>query len=270
MLPEVPRAVLILSLLGGCGRLGFDVDDQPIDASVDAPDAMPGSYTDVVLADTPRFLYRLDESAGPTAYDRTAQHDAGYQLFGGTLTFGQPGALLRESNTAVLIEGDGNSGPNIGASVENAPIDVFQGDFTIELFFKPTGIPIANYHGALFLCEDYLSSGFRTGPRDDLNLELWTDEGGGTSTIIGTTPLVLGVWSYVVFVKRGETAEIWLDGTLLVSGALDMSPPSLTTGRTECGFGAFHGLPAYGVFDEVAAYDKALSPAQIAQHFAAR
>lgn len=267
MVPELIRAVLPLVLLGACGRLGFD--DRT--SSPDAPDvdAAPGSYTAVVLADNPRFLFRLDEISGPVARDATGQHDSAYEIFGGAIVFGETGALSRDSNAGVRFEGDGNSGSNGGASVENLPRDVFQADFTVELFFRPTALVPSGYNGALFVCEDWMDTGFRTGLRADMTLELWSDEGGGTSSVRGTPPLAIGTWAHLVFVRRGTVGEIWTDGALVVSGPLDMLPPS-SSSMTECGFGAFHGMPAYGVFDELAAYDRALSPSQIAQHFAAR
>lgn len=267
MVPELMRAVLFLLLLGACGRVGFDARSVVPDGP--DVDAAPGSYTAIVLADNPRFLFRLDEPDGPVARDTTGQHHSAYGVFGGALVFGESGALSRDSNPGVRFEGDGNSGPNGGASVEGLPKEPFQADFTVELFFRPTAPIPAGYNGALFVCEDWMNSGFRTGVRADMTLELWSDEGGGTSSVRGTPPLAIGTWAHLVFVRRGTSGEIWKDGVLVASGVLDMLAPS-SGSMTECGFGAFHGLPAYGVFDEVSAYDKALSPAQIGAHFAAR
>jgi hypothetical protein len=257
------RAVLFLALLGACGRLGFD----------DAADAGGGSgvsYAQAVLADQPRFYYRLDEASGAVAHDATSHHeDAPIGVFGGSVTYGLPGALS-DGNTAIQLDGGGNSGGNTGADVEVRTIGAtWAGDFTVEMFFKETQPTPSCCSVALFLCEDYQDSGFRTGIRSDELIHLWTNEGGGTSSIHGTATAQVGVWQHLAFVKRGGTAEIYVDGAQIVAAPFDYIPTA-DTPQTECGFGSFHGMPAHGVYDEVAVYETALSPMRIAAHFAAR
>lgn len=262
------RAAVVLAL-AGCGRLGFD----PAGASGDGgpSDTASATYLAEVLADQPRFLFRLDEQPGEIAHDATGHgNDSVFDTSGGMFTYREPGPL-RDGNPAVLIEGDGNLGPKVAASVPLQDIGTtWMGNFTIELWFQPTRIVPSQTNGALFLCEHYLTTGFRTGVRHEMDLELWTSEGGRTTELHGTSTLALGSWSHVVFVRRGDTAEIWRDGVREAVGPLDYAPPDPRDAAVECGFGAFHGVSAYGVFDEVAVYEKALSADRIAAHHAAR
>ncbi|CAN5836652.1 hypothetical protein BH11MYX3_BH11MYX3_12970 [soil metagenome] len=261
------RAVLLLSLLGACGRFGFD--DTSRDAGVGGPgDISPTSYPARVLADQPRAYYRLDEQNETVAVDATGNgNDSGY--YGGAAQFrwGVPGALRGDLDTAVQFDGVGNTGPVTEASV-SVPVGTTWGsDFSIELMIKPLSAAEPTVNNQLFTCEHYLVNGFRTGWRDDLNPILWTTEAGASSSITGSGPLALNTWSHVVFVMRGATVEIWRDATLVASETVDYIPADSSA---ECGFGSFHGMPTHGVFDEVALYEYALSAAQIGAHFAAR
>lgn len=261
------RAVLLLSLLGGCGRLGFDDTARDVGAG-DTGDVAPGSYPGRVLADGPRAYYRLGEQAGQMAADATGNgNDSSYGRSGGQYVWGLPGALNGDANTAVQIDGEGNLGPNAAASVDVPIGTTWASDFTIELWIKPLEAAVPNVNNQLFTCEHHLTNGFRTGWRDDLNLNLWTSEAGSTSSIKGVSPLVLNAWNHVVFVLRGATVTIYRDGVVTVSAPVDYTPTDMDA---ECGFGAFHGVPTHGVFDEVAIYEYALSTAQIGAHFAAR
>jgi hypothetical protein len=61
------------------------------------------AYRDAVLAKNPVAYWRLGEAAGPNAVDETGNgHDGTYI---GDPTFGQPGAIRGDSNTAVQFTG---------------------------------------------------------------------------------------------------------------------------------------------------------------------
>jgi hypothetical protein len=61
------------------------------------------AYRDLVLSRNPVAYWRLGESAGPTAVDETGQGHNGKYL--GNPTFGQPGAIQGDPNTAVQFHG---------------------------------------------------------------------------------------------------------------------------------------------------------------------
>lgn len=64
------RAVVLLWMLGACGRVGFD--DGPRDVGTGGPgDVLAASYPGRVLADHPRAYYRLGEQPGSFAIDAT-------------------------------------------------------------------------------------------------------------------------------------------------------------------------------------------------------
>ena len=260
------RLLVVLPLLGACGRLDFTATGLAVpDAS---SDVAPTSYTARVLADQPRFYFRLGEPAGLPAHDATGNgNDTAYELSGGAIAHGQPGAIANDPNTAVEFDGDGNAGPNTGAAIEFTMVDpMWAGDFSIELFIKAVAPPPLGWGNALFICEDYQTNGFRTGWRPEGTLELWTTEAGATSKIIGTTSIADQTWHHVVFIRHGAAVDLYVDGNLEISSPVDYLPPDP---QADCGFGAFHGMPTHGVFDEVAGYDRALTPTQIATHLAA-
>src|SRR5207248_5657870 len=66
----------------------------------------PSGYAATVIADNPVAYWRLGEAAGPTALDSWGLHDGTYY---GKEIFGQPGVLVRDSNTSVHFAGDGAS-----------------------------------------------------------------------------------------------------------------------------------------------------------------
>ena len=84
-----------------------------------------------------------------------------------------------------------------------------------------------------------------------------------------STPLVLERFQHIVAVHAGTSIALYIDGVLAVTDpAFDYIPVDTTT--AECGIGAFHGMPSYATFDELAIYDRALSAAEIAVHVAHR
>src|SRR5262245_36823989 len=65
--------------------------------------ALSGQYRAGVLAKGPVGYWRLGEDPGPTAFDEAANgHDGSYF---GDPTFGEPGAIADDPNTAVRFSG---------------------------------------------------------------------------------------------------------------------------------------------------------------------
>jgi hypothetical protein len=245
-----------------CGRVGFD-------ALPSAPDAPPLPYNETVLLDHPVAYYRLDEPSGMVATDSSGHgNDGTYTTsLGGSLSYGRPGALLGDADASLGMSGDGN--PGIGGEARlDLPFDPFGADFTIEVWLDPLAAPTMSYDSSIFVYEQYLVSGFRTGWTDQMLPEIWTNQTGGTADVRSATPLVIGQWHHVVMTKAGGTATIYLQGAVVAAGALDYVAPA-ASGTQNC-LGACEGLPSMGVFDELAIYDYALPAARIAAHYAAR
>lgn len=245
-------------LLGACGRLGFD----------GAPDARPARYAPAVLADHPVAYFRLD-GAAPTAIDASGNgHDSPYILDDrGATTPALSGALVDDADTATELDADGVTGDAGQAWIFTPSLrPVFAGDFSVELFYKPIATSIVDR--SFFVCEEYLVDGFRTGLGPDGLPKLWTDAGGATSAVVSTLGSATAEqWLHFVVTRAGASVRMYVDGALAASD--DTFDYIVPDPDAPCGFGAFHGMPGHGVFDEVAVYDTVLTAEQVAAHVAA-
>ena len=271
MAPAVRCSCVVLLSLAACGR--FDFVSVPDANDVDAftmRDVGPNAtYPEVVLASGPRMYYRLNEADGSDVAADASGHGftASYLLSGGTIAYGRPGALVGDG--AVRMDGDGNSGPIPGAEVYFDPANMsWAGDFTVELFYVPSAPSPAGWSQVVFLCEDYMTNGFRLGWNEVEQLHLWTTESGAT-TVLGSVggTFDMTTFHHVAAVRQGQNFTLYVDAIVVGSGMVDYVPVSAAA---ECGFGAFHGMPAYSTYDEVAIYDRALSQVELASHVAAR
>jgi hypothetical protein len=267
--PTAVVRVLPIACVLACGRIGFD-GELAGDAQrlIDVP---PGaSYRDTVLASAPRMYYRLDETSGTVAADSSGNAlDALYDAQqGGVITYAQPGAVA--GDPATTVAGDGNIGPNVVASIVFNPLNMsWAGDFSVEVFVAPHASPPAGSSAAIFVCEAYMTSGLRVGWDHQNALQAWTTEAGGTSTLTASVPVVFDTFQHVVVVHQGSSMSLYVDGTVVGSdGAFDYM--AVAGNSAECGIGAFHGMPSYATFDELAIYDRALPAAEIAAHLAHR
>lgn len=260
-----------------CGRLGFEhgapAPDAAPDQLADAA-AVAVTYVDEVLADGPVVYYRLDDddlAAGAHDSSGNGFHTVYERNAGGTLEFGLPGALPGDPDRSVAMFGEGNAGDGGRANVL-LPLEayVFDGDFTIEFWFRARAVAPGGWRNSLFIWEDYQNSGFRTGWNQDDQLEFWTDEAGvptGPNSVhVADSATISSGWNHVAFVRAGASVRIYLSGELLLDEPLAYLPPPPDNER---GFGAYHGMPSAVQFDEVAVYGRALPAARIAAHVAA-
>jgi hypothetical protein len=222
-----------------------------------------------VESDNPVAYLRLDESMGTVAIDRSGHGNNGlYQLDTcATISYGIAGALVGDPDPAIAVSADGNLGNGCVAEVTlPAAFDPFTGDFTVEQWVEPAQVPPGGMMFSIFLFEDYLIAGFRIGWSWEMFPAMWTSQGGGTSSVVGTTALAMDAWSHVVVTKAGTQVTIYLQGAMVAQAAVVYVTPS--TAADNC-LGGCHGMPSFGAFDELAIYDYALSPERVAAHYAA-
>lgn len=214
--------------------------------------AAPASYAATVLADGPAAYWHLGETSGTTAADSSGNsHNATYQ---GTYTLG---------NTSLLPHGYGkcfNSAAAADIAIPTGWISAVSSNLTIEAWIKP-----ASFAGAPNILATY-NNGFSFGFSGS-NLEM--SNPGVVLLATDTTTLVVGTVYYVVATwDSSGNIKFYINGVL----------SSTTTGK-----GAANGGtdPAYvgaynsannrfnGSLQEVAIYHAALTPTQIANHYAA-
>lgn len=198
------------------------------------------SYRAAVLADSPASYWRLDDS-GRTARDLMGRRMA---IASGGVTFGVPGALLNDSNTAVTFNGtDGK--------IDLGPI---ASPHTVELWMKTASsdsTPIFSNRDLLgqyvylatFLHNPHVFEGFN---------------------LFGGANLTNDRWHHVVYTYSGITGKVYVDGRL---------DGETTWLRREGGWEASLAYDAAsrthfkGSVDEVAVYDRALTAEQVRNHY---
>ncbi|MEK6932690.1 MAG: LamG domain-containing protein [Nanoarchaeota archaeon] len=136
--------------------------------------------------------------------------------------------------------------------------------FSLEAWIRP--IVVTGVSRGIFYKEQYLVNGFRSGIFDDANLGFWTVQSGGTLNIRTASPLTLNQWHHVLFVREDYLggAYIYVDGVQRASGTgtytQAISDPLYN--------GVISGAGYYdGYIDNIRVYNRALSAAEIYQHY---
>lgn len=224
-----------------------------------APAALNASpYLDAVRADGPLLHYRFEETGGTTATDSSENHHDGNLINPGGLGFQQESA---HSGLGSCFEFSGGflELPNLGTHSQS----------TIEAWVRPDSIPGGGIAGLL------TANGWAPG-RVHLNLNGSTFEyavngGTPTATVSALETIIPGNWYHLVVTNdtlAGET-KIYLNGTESPDTG-DQIGQAVVFGVTGLQIGAWDGGRLFdGRIDEVAVYDRVLSPERVAAHFQA-
>lgn len=212
-----------------------------------------GPYSSAVVADHPMAYWRLGESGGNTAVNEIAL--AGNGTYLGGFTLGKASALSGDPNPSVGFAGGAMATSD---AFGNA---LFSGKtaVSVELWVKPTaaqaGIHILEYG------TDGLS---------DFSLESSTTAANfyANNTLIGTAPLTVGTYSYLVLAIDGTSGHLYKDGAEIATAAFS-GPLASNAGAFFLASRKANQRFASVDLDEVAAYDYALSAEQVRAHFAA-
>ena len=226
------------------------------------------AYKREVLADDPVGYWRLGDAVGaPTAADELGVTPG---VVGSGTTFGVPGALACDGDTAAVLDGvTGQIG--LGDAFD------FVGSvpYTVEAWVKPTVLDLS--YRRIFSKEAYDIMAQRQGytayaraPQPNaFGFERWLD-GVTTAQLHADTSIPLDAWSHVVSVFDGKDCILYLDGVLVVGIGFAM-PADIIDQDGIFTWGASSGGSSQweGALDELAIYDKALTQPRIAAHFAA-
>jgi hypothetical protein len=245
-------------------------------------------YAKVVVADGPVAYWRLDEPDGSsTAVDAVGSFDGAYVTGAGSFTFG--------ATTGIPNETDGALGVVNGATVSipyaieiNPP-----GAFSVEGWFQPasTAANGNDYRTAL----SSMSNPWGVGPTGWLvyqtggNNWAWWPYNGYWTGVQLTDPdaIVAGQWYYIVLTYDGTTFTLYVNGVAkasgtdsgfvqngnVPSGSLDYNynynqnhDPSASGPVTLGWRNPVDFNPFSGTMDDVAIYNKVLTPQQIQNH----
>jgi hypothetical protein len=226
-----------------------------VGAAISIP-ARGSDYSNLVQSHSPAAYWRLGETSGTTAVDTTGAHNGTYQ---NSVTLGSYGAVASDTNKAANFSGGVND------RVQVNPFGVSGSGLTILAWFKADafgddhfvskadGSALANVHWML-------------GVTSSSQLATRIKIGGTTRELLcSVSGMSTGAWYFAAVTYDGAAIRVYRDGVEVGSaaytGALsnDSSVP-LALGNLPSGAGnrAFDG-----VLDEVAVFDKALTPGQI-------
>lgn len=209
-----------------------------------APPAVPKPYRAAVLADSPTSYWRLGDQSGSTVRDLTGRRRAAAV---GGVSFGAPGALLNDRNTAASFNGT-------DARIDLGPID---SPGTVELWVKTKG----GANGMPLFCNRGPSPEF-------LDFEIFSRLAAvfDSFSLFGEQPIANDHWHYLVYTYKGVTGKLYVDGRLDASDTWIRAPGG---DEASLGFDASNGNHFRGEIDEVAVYDRALTAAEVRKHFLA-
>jgi hypothetical protein len=215
-------------------------------------------YLPMVRADGPTAYWRLGEASGTTATDELGAFNATYQ---NTPTLGVAGRI--SGNTAVTFDSSQSEHATAG------DISAFDtGDCTYECWFKTSTTSGDRYmvsEGSSASNNDQCRMGVHN---TVLTADLFKSSGSDFTTINGTTNCADGNWHHAVLVKSGTNFTLYLDGH---QEAQDTTIPTtgLVADRATIGAARAASTSSYwnGTLDEPAIYKRALSAAEILQHY---
>ncbi len=212
-------------------------------------------YPDLVKADGPVGYWRLGEGPDQPVGDSSGNGNTG--AYRGQVQIQQPGALADSADTAAQLAGG-------YAEIPDSPSVSMTGPYTLEAWVKdaaggPQGV-IEKYDAPAR--NGYLMRLVNGNKLQSMNLADTLYASGVSSKSVRQA-----TWHHVASVYDGARLVIYIDGVEQVSTPLAKSP---TDGRASLKLGARGDDAAerfMGVLDEVAVYDKALSPAQVEAHY---
>lgn len=221
-----------------------------------------GDYPKAILRSKPLAYWRLDEMQPPIAHDATgAGHAASYE---------DRIAFYLEGPQTKSFSGDDsiNRSPHFAGGRLSANLTDLGDSYTVEFFFW-NGFPNTVRGVTAYL----FARGGDKAPADQLFLAGTNHSAGvvgftfgqNSPALLGTTVLKTKTWNHVALVRGKDRVAVYLNGSKKpeLSGSLNSanaSPHLFLAGGVEPG-GSLEGK-----LDEVAVYNRALTPDEIAAH----
>lgn len=217
-----------------------------------APPAPP-TYPELVVADGATAYWRFGEASGTIGRNEITGGPSA--IYNGAPLLGAAGALSTGTNTAVELDGVNDTirmSNGAGLNPTNT--------LSLEAWVRPSATPtstLVRKEGQYML---------RLRNDGALVFRLWSG-GSATELVTAAGTVRQGAWNHVVARSTGSAMSVWVDGTVRGStpftGAVDATANGLYLGSVGGGYDWYTGR-----LDEVAIYDRALSAAAIASHYA--
>jgi hypothetical protein len=244
--------------------------------------ARAADYPTTILADNPVAYYRLEELAGPTAFDATTNHLDGAYNFNDANSpqLGLPGI---DTNSILFTYGPGGPSDFGSVSIPDSALlaptnsdGITGAPFSAECWVLATTLTTPDYIVPLAMSGPYAASGtyangsgwnFYQSQTTPQSWQVFMRTEAGVE-IVGGTPVTLLEWTHLAVTWDGTNAIFYVNGVGGAPVALGayLADPNGANGAIgagpETGHGAFEG----GV-DEVAFYGYPLTAAQVLNHY---
>ncbi len=235
-------------------------------ASLIVPEVPTQPYADIVTGDGPVAYFRLGESAGVFAAADSIGGKFGNVV--NTMEFGQPGAILGDADTAAGFTGEGFIDVDFAADLNSTV-------FTVELWANVAG-GAGSFRSPLtsrdyFPATEIFSSGYMFYAASNDTWQFWTGNNSDLWNVSGGPEVVIGEWVHLVGSFDGTVQRFYVNGALVSEFEAELlantfSPFRIGGGASEDENGSFF---FNGSIDEIAYYDKVLTPLEVANHYAA-
>jgi autotransporter-associated beta strand protein len=217
------------------------------------------------LSNNPVGYWRLNEAVGPTAYDSAGSYSGTGE---GGVAFGVPGVT---NNPFTGFE-NGNLGLQFNGTDSDVAIPAMNlntNTFTVTCWLKRTGAQTA-WSGIVFCRSGATTAGLHFGTANELRYT-WNNSGSTYKWNSGLVPPD-GVWTFVALVIQPSQALIYMatNGTLRSAANVVANPVQAFAGATYLGYDPNSSTRRLnGALDEVAIFNRALTPQQLGQILAA-
>ncbi|QDT09657.1 PVC-type heme-binding CxxCH protein [Planctomycetes bacterium K23_9] len=215
-------------------------------------------YADVILSSKPVAFWRLHDQLNQTAKDSAGPHDANYE----------PGALPFQA---------GAGKQNFTGGRVKASLPKLHNTYSVELWCR-NELPVDSRPVAAYLFSraiDGVEGAFGDnlgigGTHSNMGRLIVFNGNKRSEMVAGHTRIPMGSWSHVVMVRQQQRITVYLNGDPTPEIAADL-PVGYPEGCNELLIGGrtdnFANLQ--GMLEEVALYDRALTPQEVAAHFGA-
>ncbi len=237
---------------------GGSITSEVATLTIPAPPTQ--AYADLVKSAAPVAYWRLGETSGDVAADSIDGNDGAY-LEG--VTLGVPGAIPDDTNAAAHFSSDASQKVDVPWSdVLNPPV------FSAEVWARVTG-GTGNYRSPLTSRADNPQRGYIFYAEPGDTWQFWSGQGdtSGWNSIPGPA-VQTNQWTYLAATYDGTTKRFFVNGVQV--GTSTTAFGINDEGVLRIGGGASEGPGNYffeGDVDEVAVYDKVLTPEQVVLHF---
>ena len=217
-------------------------------------------YRAQVLGDGAVGYWRLGEASGTTAADETGTNNGTY-VNGPTL--GVAGALKGSSNTAASFNGS-TQYVDVPSS---ASLNISTGGVSMEAWVKPTVMPGLGNTGTIAMKASDPPYAYWLQVTDNDRAKFGVGIAGVNHPLSAGGVVSAGSWYHLVGTYDGTVQRLYVNGALVASqpltGSVDVVGGDFRIGTTRA------SEWFNGVIDDVAVYNKALTPAQVQAHYEA-